>query len=112
MEGSGPPQMTATARLLPLRNRAGTPRFDPPLATDHRQVNSQPLADGRAHAAPVRRTRRRGYRVHLLTVVLTAIAGLLIGLVVTPLHGLAAPRGIPWWMLVPLFGAAEIFVVH
>jgi diguanylate cyclase (GGDEF)-like protein len=55
---------------------------------------------------------RRGHRVHLLTVVLVAAALVLLTMVVAPLHGLAAPRQIPWWVLIPLFCAAEVFVVH
>jgi diguanylate cyclase (GGDEF)-like protein len=55
---------------------------------------------------------RRGHRVHLLTLVLVATAVVLLVEVVARLHGLSAPRQIPWWMLIPLFCAAEVFVVH
>jgi diguanylate cyclase (GGDEF)-like protein len=60
------------------------------------------------HATPG----RRGHRVHLLTVVLVAAAIVMLVDVVAPLHGLQAPRQIPWWMLIPLFFGAEVFVVH
>ena len=55
---------------------------------------------------------RRGHRVHFLTVVLVALAVVLLIEVVAPLHSLPAPRQIPWWILIPLFCAAEVFVVH
>src|SRR3984885_5726719 len=55
---------------------------------------------------------RRGHRVHLLTVVLVATAVFLLVDVVSKLHEIPAPRQIPWWVLIPLFCAAEVFVVH
>ena len=55
---------------------------------------------------------RRGHRVHLLTLVLVVTAGFLLVEVVGRLHELPAPRQIPWWVLIPLFCAAEVFVVH
>jgi diguanylate cyclase (GGDEF)-like protein len=55
---------------------------------------------------------RRGHRVHLLTLLLVALAVVLLIEVVGPLHRLPAPRQIPWWLLIPLFCAAEVFVVH
>jgi len=66
-------------------------------------------AGGAAAAAP---GRRRGHRVHLLTVVLVATAVVLLVKVVGPLQGVTAPGQIPWWVLMPLFCAAEVFVVH
>ena len=61
---------------------------------------------------PLATSRRKGHRVHLLTAVLTALAITLLVEVVGPLHVLHAPRQIPWWMLISLFCAAEVFVVH
>jgi diguanylate cyclase (GGDEF)-like protein len=55
---------------------------------------------------------RRGHRVHLLTVVLVATAVLLLVDVVSKLHEIPSPREIPWWLLIPFFCAAEVFVVH
>jgi diguanylate cyclase (GGDEF)-like protein len=55
---------------------------------------------------------RRGHRVHLLTLVLVVTAVFLLVEVVGRLHELPAPRQIPWWVLIPLFCAAEVFVVH
>ena len=55
---------------------------------------------------------RRGHRVHLLTVLLVATAVVLLIEVVAPLRELPAPRQISWWALIPLFCAAEVFVVH
>jgi diguanylate cyclase (GGDEF)-like protein len=55
---------------------------------------------------------RRGHRVHLLTFVLVALAVFLLIDVVAHFRGIPAPRQIPWWVLVPLFSAAEVFVVH
>ena len=55
---------------------------------------------------------KRGHRVHLLTLLLVATAAVLLIEVVAPLHELPAPRQIPWWALIPLFCAAEVFVVH
>ena len=43
---------------------------------------------------------------------LVAAAVVLLFKVVGPLHELPAPRQIPWWVLIPLFCAAEVFVVH
>src|SRR3984885_13562367 len=55
---------------------------------------------------------RRGHRVHLLTVVLVATAVFLLVDVVSKLHEIPSPREIPWWLLIPFFCAAEVFVVH
>ncbi len=55
---------------------------------------------------------RRGHRVHLLTLLLVILAVVLLIEVVGPLHPLPAPRQIPFWLLIPLFCAAEVFVVH
>jgi diguanylate cyclase (GGDEF)-like protein len=48
----------------------------------------------------------------MLTVVLVATAVILLFKVVAPLHELPAPGQIPWWVLIPLFFGAEVFVVH
>ena len=99
--------------LLPLRNRAGTAAKSGPVLLNHRVVKSPAVGvTGNVEAALPLRARRAGHRVRLLTVLLSAVAAVLIAVVVAPLHGLAAPRSIPWWALVPLFCAAEIFVVH
>jgi diguanylate cyclase (GGDEF)-like protein len=55
---------------------------------------------------------RRGHRVHLLTIVLVATAVILLIRVVAPLRPIPAPGEIPWWVLIPFFAAAEVFVVH
>jgi diguanylate cyclase (GGDEF)-like protein len=83
--------------VLPLGNRAGT-------------VSSRPAEVGE-HSGMAKES-RRGHRVHVLTALLVALAVVLLIEVVAPLHGLPAPRQIPWWMLIPLFCAAEVFVVH
>ena len=99
--------------LLPLRNRAGTTAPKQPDVLNDPSVTSQPAGPaGATTAEPTGHARRRSHRVHFLTFVLSAVATVLIVLVVAPLQGLSAPRQIPWWVLVPLFCAAEIFVVH
>ena len=55
---------------------------------------------------------RRGHRVHLLTFLLVTTAVVLLVKVVANLHEIPAPRQIPWWVMIPLFCAAEVFVVH
>ncbi len=50
--------------------------------------------------------------MHLLTLVLVATAVLLLAEVVARLNALPAPRQVSWWMLIPLFCAAEAVVVH
>jgi hypothetical protein len=72
------------------------------------EVDARASADDPGHAASA----RRGHRVLLLTVLLVATAVVLLVKVVGPLHELAAPRQIPWWVLIPAFCAAEVFVVH
>ena len=56
--------------------------------------------------------RAGGNQVHLLTAVLVAAAVILLFKVVGPLHQLQAPGHIPWWVLIPMFFGAEVFVVH
>ena len=67
---------------------------------------------GSASAPKVAAPARRGHRVHLLTLVLVTTAVILLVKVVGPLQGVSAPGQIPWWVLTPLFCAAEVFVVH
>ncbi|MGA7989142.1 MAG: EAL domain-containing protein [Candidatus Dormiibacterota bacterium] len=72
-------------------------------------VVEEPASSGGAGLAT---SSRRGHRVHMLTGVLVATAVILLVKVVGPLHELAAPGHIPWWVLIPLFFGAEVFVVH
>jgi diguanylate cyclase (GGDEF)-like protein len=67
-----------------------------------------PVAQGEPGPA----SSRRGHRVQLLTIVLAATAVVLLIRVVAPLHPIPAPGQIPWWVLIPFFAAAEVFVVH
>jgi len=97
--------------LLPLGNRAGTTGAALVGVTQYSgmaEVEAQAPEGGPGHTA----AGRRGHRVHLLTVVLVATAIFLLVDVVSKLHVIPAPRQIPWWLLIPLFCAAEVFVVH
>src|ERR1700693_3601766 len=102
----------APIALLPLGNRAGTTSSRHPEVTDHSRMTGNvgdPASEGDpGHTTPT----RRGHRVHLLTLVLVATAVFLLVEVVARLHELPAPRQIPWWVLIPLFCAAEAIVVH
>jgi diguanylate cyclase (GGDEF)-like protein len=98
--------------LLPLGNEAGTASAVPPSVTEHADMTNE--VDDPASAADQGRaaSRRRGHRVQFLTLVLVATAVFLLVEVVAHLHPIPAPRQIPWWVLIPLFCAAEVFVVH
>jgi diguanylate cyclase (GGDEF)-like protein len=61
--------------------------------------------------APVSSGRGKA-RVQLLIAALGLPSILLIVFAVAPLHGLEAPRQLPWWVLAPMFCLAEIAVVH
>src|ERR1700688_3727117 len=98
--------------LLPLGNRTGTTSSAHAEVT-HDSGMAKEVEDAASAGDPGHGTSaRRGRRVHLLTLVLVATAVVLLVEVVARLHGLPAPRQIPWWMLIPLFCAAEVFVVH
>jgi len=101
-----------TIAVLPLGNEAGTTSSAQPEVTEHSSMTKE--ADSPASAADQGRadSRSRGHRVQLLTVVLVATAVFLLVEVVAHLHAIPAPRQIPWWILIPLFCAAEVFVVH
>src|SRR5580700_7640749 len=98
--------------LLPLGNRAGTASSARSHVAEHRDMTNE--VDDPASAGDLRHpaSARRGHRVHLLTVLLVATAVVLLIEVVAPLRELPAPREISWWALIPLFCAAEVFVVH
>jgi diguanylate cyclase (GGDEF)-like protein len=98
--------------VLPLGNRAGTTSSDDPEVTEHSGMTSEVDGSTAAGVSGPAASSRRGHRVHLLTIVLVAAAALLLFKVVGPLHAIPAPRQIPWWVLIPSFCAAEVFVVH
>ena len=98
--------------VLPLGNGAGTTSSDEPDVTEHSGMTSEVDGPAAAGVSGPAASSRRGHRVHLLTIVLVAAAALLLFKVVGPLHAIPAPRQIPWWVLIPSFCAAEVFVVH
>jgi diguanylate cyclase (GGDEF)-like protein len=105
--------MTTSIPLLPLGNRASTGDLDRSGVRDDREMSSGPGGTAEPDLdKPSAPARRRSHRVHFLTLVLALVAaGLVVG-VVAPSSGLRAPRSLPWWVLAPLFCAAEVFVVH
>jgi diguanylate cyclase (GGDEF)-like protein len=98
--------------LLPLGNRAATISSGETRVTEHAAMTNEVDDPASADSPALAPSGRRGHRVHLLTVLLVAAAVILLIDVVGPLRVLPAPREIPWWMLIPLFAAAEVFVVH
>jgi diguanylate cyclase (GGDEF)-like protein len=103
---------TLPMALLPLGNSTGTASSnEPDLNEDPRMTNEVEGPASTGDPGPATSS-RRGHRVHLLTIVLVATAIVLLIRVVAPLYGIPAPGHIPWWVLVPLFAAAEVFVVH
>jgi diguanylate cyclase (GGDEF)-like protein len=101
-----------TIALLPLGNRAGTTSSVEPGVTEDSGMTKEVEDPASADAPGLATSGRRGHRVHLLTIVLVAMAVFLLIDVVAPLRAIPAPRQIPWWVLIPLFCAAEVFVVH
>src|SRR5580704_5837152 len=102
----------APIALLPLGNRAGTTSSAHPGVTDDSSMTGKVEAPPSGGDPALGTSARRGHRVHLLTLVLVVTAVFLLVEVVGRLHELPAPREIPWWVLIPLFCAAEVFVVH
>jgi diguanylate cyclase (GGDEF)-like protein len=98
--------------LLPLGNSTGTAGSIEPHLNDDSGMAKEVERRGSSGDPGPATSSRRGHRVHLLTIVLVATAIILLVKVVAPLHGIPAPRQVPWWVLIPLFSAAEVFVVH
>jgi diguanylate cyclase (GGDEF)-like protein len=98
--------------LLPLGNRAGTASSNPAGVQQHSGMTTEVAASAHPGDAAHTTSGRRGHRVQLLTIVLVATAVFLLVEIVAHLHPIPAPRQIPWWILIPLFSAAEVFVVH
>jgi diguanylate cyclase (GGDEF)-like protein len=98
--------------LLPLGNSTGTTSSIEPDLNDDSGMAKEVERPGSSGDPGPATSSRRGHRVHLLTIVLVALAIVLLVKVVAPLHGIPAPRQVPWWVLIPLFAAAEVFVVH
>jgi diguanylate cyclase (GGDEF)-like protein len=98
--------------VLPVGNRTGTTSSGPTLVGQHGGMTGAVDDHTSAGDPELASSGRRGHRVHFLTFVLVVAAVFLMSEVVAPLHGLAAPHEIPWWVLIPLFCAAEVFVVH
>jgi diguanylate cyclase (GGDEF)-like protein len=98
--------------LLPLGNSTGTASSIEGDLNDDSGMAKEAESPGSPGDSGPATSSRRGHRVHLLTIVLVATAIILLVKVVAPLHGIPAPRQVPWWVLIPLFSAAEVFVVH
>src|SRR5580692_8413872 len=98
--------------LLPLGNRAGTTSSDQADVPEHSIMAREVEGPASSVDSGSTTSSRRGHRVHLLTLLLVVTAVVLLVKVVAQLHEIPAPRQIPWWVLIPVFCAAEVFVVH